>query len=205
MADTDETGSDEHGAAEGSHGAATSGGETHAGTEVAGGAHGEPTGTFPPFDSTTFASQLLWLALTFGLLYLIMSKIALPRISEILEVRRDRIEGDLAEADRLRQQTDKAIAAYEDELAKAKANAHAIAQANRDKIGAETAASRADAEADLAGKMAQAEARIGKMKDAALTQVDDIAADTAQSLVAALFGKVTKAQAAAAVAKVLKG
>lgn len=195
--DTDDHSSDEHA------GAATD--ATHAGTEISGDAHGEAAGVFPPFDPTTFASQLLWLALTFGLLYLIMSKIALPRISEILEVRRDRIEGDIAEADRLRQQTDKAIASYEEELAKAKANAHVIAQETRDRIAAETAASRADVEADLAGKMAQAEARIGKMKDDALTKVDEIAADTAQTLVATLFGKVTKAQAVAAVSKVLKG
>lgn len=53
-------------------------------------------GTFPPFDGETYASQILWLAITFGLLYWIMSKVALPRLSGILEDRRDRIAGDLA-------------------------------------------------------------------------------------------------------------
>ena len=53
---------------------------------------------FPPFDKQTFPSQLFWLTLTFVALYLLMSRIALPRIDSILERRRARIAGDLAEA-----------------------------------------------------------------------------------------------------------
>ena len=89
---------------------------------------------FPPFDATTFGSQLLWLAITFAALYLLMSRVALPRIGEILEVRRDRIEGDLAEADRLRQKTDQAIAAYEAALAEARQKAHGIAEDTRSEL-----------------------------------------------------------------------
>ncbi len=76
--------------------------DTHATTEAHGG-NGGHSDVFPPFDPASFGSQLLWLALSFAALYILMSKIALPRIGEILEVRRDRIEGDLAEAERLRQ------------------------------------------------------------------------------------------------------
>ena len=82
---------------------------------------------FPPFDSTTFASQLLWLALTFIALYLLMSRLALPRIGAILETRRQRVEGDLAEAQRLKDQSDAAIAAHEKALAEARGRAQALA------------------------------------------------------------------------------
>src|SRR5690606_23669808 len=87
-------------AADGAHDGTAGSTELHTSTEAHGDDHG--SGVFPPFDPSTYASQLVWLAVTFGALYLLMSKIALPRIGEILEVRRDRIESDLAEADRLR-------------------------------------------------------------------------------------------------------
>jgi F-type H+-transporting ATPase subunit b len=67
-------------------------GATHAGTEVPGGAH---EGAFPPFDSTHFMSQLIWLAITFGALYLLMSRVALPRVAAILKERSDKIASDL--------------------------------------------------------------------------------------------------------------
>jgi len=171
------------------------------------GGHGgeEHGGAFPPFDSTTFASQLLWLALTFGVLYLMMSKLALPRIGEILEVRRDRIEGDLAEADRLRQKTDQAIEAYEAELADARQKAHAIAEEKRGEVKAELDKSRAEVEAELAEKMAAAEARIQQTKNDALKNVDDIAAETAAVLVSQIGSKVSEKDARAAVASVVKG
>lgn len=175
--------------------------DTHAETV----ATGHEAVTFPPFDPTTFASQLLWLAISFGALYLLMSRVALPRIGEILEVRRDRIEGDLAEADRLRQKTDDAIAAYEAALADARAKAHAIAEGTRQGIKAENSASQAEVEADIAAKVAAAEAGIRETKAAVLANVDQIAAEAAQAVVAALGSKVGIADARKAVAEALKG
>ena len=163
------------------------------------------SGVFPPFDSSTFGPQLFWLALTFGALYLLMSKVALPRIGEILEVRRDRIEGDLAEADRLRKKTDQAIASYEAELAEARAKSQTIAEETRAGLKADIDAKRAEVEADLAKKVAVAESRIQKTKADALSNVDDIAADTAVALVSKLTGKVSAKEARSAVASVVKG
>ncbi len=160
---------------------------------------------FPPFDSSTFGPQLFWLALTFGVLYLLMSKIALPRIGEILEVRRDRIEGDLAEAERLRQKTDQAIEAFEAELAEARAKSHGIADETRAKIKSEMDAKRRDVEADLAKQVATAEARILKTKTDALANVDQIAAETAVAVVGKLAGKVSIKDARVAVSDVVKG
>lgn len=170
-------------------------------------AHGgeEHTGAFPPFDPSTFGSQILWLAITFAALYVLMHKVALPRIGEILEVRRDRIEGDLAEADRLRQKTDQAIADYEAALSEARQKAHGIAEANRDVIKAETEKSRAAVEADLQARVNAAEASIRATKDEALKNVDEIAAQTAVSVVTSVSGKVSIADARAAVKEVVKG
>ena len=113
-------------------------------TEVGTAADHGGSGTFPPFDSTTFSSQLLWLAITFGLFYFLMSKIALPRISSILETRSGRITQDLDEANRLKTESDEAIAAYEQELADAKSRAHGIAQEARDATRAELDAKEQD-------------------------------------------------------------
>lgn len=188
---------EEH-AAEGEHAAPVDGAtDTHAATE----AHSE---VFPPFDPASFGGQLLWLAVTFAALYLLMSRVALPRIGSILETRRTRIEGDLKEAERLRQETEKAAAAYEAALAEARKNAHGIAEETRAGIKADIDGRRADVEAGLAKRVADAEARIQADKDAALANVGSIAAETAQALVAKISGNVTAVEAKAAVAAASK-
>ena len=158
------------------------------------------SGAFPPFDSSTFASQLLWLAITFGLFYLLMSRVALPRIASILEVRSDRIAQDLDEANRLKEESDAAIAAYEQELAEAKSRAHAIAQDARDSAKADVEAKRAGVGADLTSKIADAETRIAGIKAKAMGGVGGIAEETTQVLLSELLGgKGTKSDIAAAV------
>src|SRR2546423_14268186 len=73
----------------------------------------EHGGGFPPFQKETFASQLVWLALIFVALYLLMSRIALPRIGSILEARRGGIEGGLAHAARPQGESGAAVAAFQ--------------------------------------------------------------------------------------------
>ena len=188
-------GGGDHAAGGGDHAATT---ETHASTE----AHSE---VFPPFDPASFGGQLLWLAITFGALYLLMSRVALPQIGGILETRRARIEGDLAEAERLRKETEKAAAAYEAALADARKNAQSIAEETRASIRADIDNRRADVEAGLNKRINEAEARIASTKSAALANVDEIAADTAQALVARIAGGATAEEARDAVAAVNKG
>ncbi|MDD9909340.1 MAG: F0F1 ATP synthase subunit B [Ahrensia sp.] len=160
----------------------------------------EGSGEFPPFDSSTFASQLLWLVLTFGLFYYLMAKVALPRISDILETRSDRIAQDMDEAHRLKEESDAAIAAYEQELAEARNRAHAIAQEARDASKAEADAQRATLESELAEKIADAEASIAKVREAAMKEVGSIAEDTTSAIVSELVGgRITKAEIASAV------
>lgn len=176
--------------------------DTHATTEAHGGEH--DSGVFPPFDPATFPSQLLWLTITFAALYLLMSRVALPRIGGILANRKAIIDADLAAADASRQKTDAAIAAYEAALAAAKSKAQGIANESREAIQADLAAKRSAVEADLTAKVTAAEARINVTKTEALTHVDEIATTTAQTVVTQLVGDVPADSVRAAVVKASK-
>ncbi len=161
---------------------------------------------FPPFDPTYFASQLLWLAITFIALYFIMSRVVLPRIGGILEDRRDRIARDLDHANRLKQQSDDAMAAYERALAEARAGAFAIAAEAREAAKGEAAARQGESSAKLDEKLAEAEQRIADIKERALADVETIAAEAAEAVVQRLIGKKpTAREVSAAVASAGQG
>ena len=167
-------------------------------------AHGA-SGAFPPFDPTSFASQLLWLAITFGLFYFLMARVVIPRISSILGIRRDRISRDLDEAQRLKEESDAALAAYEQELAEARASAHAIAQEAKDTAKAEAEAKRTESETALNEKISASEKQIAIIKAKALGEVDGIAIDAVADIVRELVGSsVTKAEIAKAVSSVTR-
>src|SRR5215813_11454194 len=120
----------------------------------------EHGGGFPPFQKDTFGSQLLWLAIFFIALYFIASKLALPRVGSIIADRRKRISDDLAEAARMKDAADAAIATYEKALAEARVRAQAVAAESREKANAEAEASRKAVEASLHAKLSAAEQTI---------------------------------------------
>ncbi len=120
----------------------------------------------PQLNPLDWGPQLLWLLITFGILYLLMVYVALPRIGSVIEARAARIAGDLARADKLRRETEEAIAAYEQALAEARQKAHAIVEEGRAKLKAETAEERARLESELAARSAEAEARIATARNA---------------------------------------
>jgi F-type H+-transporting ATPase subunit b len=162
--------------------------------------------TFPPFQSENFPSQLAWLAVSFVLLYVLMSRVALPRIGSILENRSKRIADDLAEAQRFKEQSDAANAAYEKSLADARARAQTLAAATREKQAAEADAINKRLESQLHDKLAAAEQSIATTRTAAMGNVGTIAADTASAIVVRLIGKAPADQdIAAAVSDALKG
>ena len=120
--------------------------ETKSHSEAPSGGHKAP---FPPFQKETFASQLVWLAITFVALYLLISRIAVPRIGGIVEERAKRIEGDFAEAQRMKEESETALAVYEKSLADARNRAQAIGAEIRDKLHAEAEESRKAGRGDL--------------------------------------------------------
>jgi F-type H+-transporting ATPase subunit b len=174
---------------------------TNAHTEHPGG--GKPQ--FPPFNKETFASQLVWFAIFFIALYVLISRFAIPRLGGIIEARRDRVEGDLAEANRLKEQSDAALKAYEKSLADARGRAQALANETRDKLNAETDEARRKLEGELNARLAKAEETIAATKTAAMTNVRAIAVDTATAIVHRLIGTAPPVGAVeAAVADALK-
>lgn len=162
-------------------------------------------GAFPPFQAQTYASQLVWLVIAFVLLYVLMAKLALPRVGAAIERRQKRIDGDIAEAGRLKQESDAAVAAYEKALADARGRAQAIANETREKQAAEAEATRKRLEGELNVKLAEAEKSIAATKQAAMGNVRAIAEDAARAIVERLIGTVPTDQAVTkAVADVLK-
>lgn len=149
----------------------------------------------PQFDTTTFASQIFWLVVTFAVVYVFISWVALPRISATLENRQRKIGDDLAKAGELADQTDEVMAAYDARLAEARANAHEELH---------EAATRAAAEADkrnaaladtLASNDATARERIAAESAAAVGNVKEIAEEIAGQAVERLIGRVPDSDA----------
>ncbi len=146
-------------------------------------------GGLPQMNVDYFPTQLFWLALTFLGLWFVLSKIALPRVGDVIAERTGRISRDLEAAQRLKGETDKALANYEKALADARAKASGIAKETRDKLSAETDAKKAEVEKKLAARLSDAETRITATKNKALTAVGDIAAETAGAVVSKLIGQ----------------
>ena len=159
----------------------------------------------PQLNPLDWAPQIIWLVITFSILYVLMKRVALPRIGSVIEARHARIAGDIEAADKLRRETQEAIAAYEQALAEAKARAHAIAQEANNKLKDEVAAERAALERDLAARSAEAEKRILQAKTSALKDVNEVASETASEIVRSLIGVApSKPEVSAAVAAVRK-
>lgn len=160
-----------------------SSGATNAHTGTAG-----HTPSFPPFEPHTFASQLVWLAITFVALYLIVSRLILPRVGGIIENRKNAIADDLAAAQKLRDESDSELKAYESELASARTKAQAIGAEARATLTAQADQERKSLEDRLAGKLADAEKTIATTREAAMGNVREIAAESAAAIVQRLTG-----------------
>jgi F-type H+-transporting ATPase subunit b len=143
-------------------------------------------------DTTKYPSQLFWLIVFFGLLYWLMTRI-LPRIGSILANRKAKIDGDLARAQALKNETESAIKAYEKALADARSSANDIAKQTREAVTREIDAEQAKINASLSAKITEAEQRIAASKKTAMDSVSQIAAESAADIVAALGGGKTKA------------
>ncbi len=164
-----------------------------ANTEAPGGQHG-----FPPFQTENFPSQLVWLAVTFVLLYALMAKVALPRIGAILAERSKRIADDITAAQRLKERSDAAHATYEKALADARTRAQGIANATRERQAAEAEETNKRLEAELHERLAAAEQSIAATRTAAMSNVGTIASDTAAAIVERLLGTAPSADDVAA-------
>lgn len=158
----------------------------------------------PQLDISTFVPQLVWLAITFIALYLIMQWVGLPRIGAALDARRNRIDGDLARAAQVKAEAETVLAAYQKGLAEARAQAQATLKATHDRFAAEAAERQRELSQRLAQQIEAAEARIAEMKNQALAEVRGIAVDVGRAVVEKLTGAAPDdARMAAAVDRTL--
>src|SRR5690606_5466828 len=160
----------------------------------------------PQLNFADFPPQLVWLAITFVILYFLMAKVVAPGISEVLESRQNRITSDLEEARRLSEEAEQAKADYEEALAKARNEAHGIVSELKAEVAKEQEASKAELDAVLAQKTKAAESSIREAKETALGHVREIAAEAAKSAVARLVPlDISDKDVDAAVAASMKG
>ena len=143
----------------------------------------------PQFDSAVWVPQLIWLAITFMALYLLMSRVALPRVSEVLEEREVRINESLRKAERLRLNAEDAIASYEKTIADVRAKAAEEVRAAREEAAAEAAERNARLNERLAVEISAAEQRIDKAREAAIAGLRDVAVTVSGAALERLIGQ----------------
>jgi F-type H+-transporting ATPase subunit b len=154
-------------------------------------------GGFPPFDTSTFPSQIFWLAITFAFLFTVLWRVAGPRINGVITNRRGAINGAIVEAGQARADAQAAQAAYETALAGARTRAHALAEETRTRLNAEIAKAKSEADARAHDAMAEADTRIAQTRESAKTAVLAAAREAAIAIVERLTGDKVSAEDAA--------
>ncbi len=142
----------------------------------------------PQLDVSTFAPQLVWLAITFVVLYLLMSRIGLPQVGAIIEARRKRLDDDLARAAEIKAEAEAVVANYQRMMAEARAQAQATIKERTDQFAAEAAQRQRQLAEALAGQTRAAEREIGAAKERAFTEIRNVAVDVARSVTEKLTG-----------------
>ena len=168
-----------------------------------GGGHGG--GGLPQLNPKSFPSQLFWLAVTFGTLYLMLSNVALPRVGEVLETRDSRIAWDLTRAEELKNEASEVLAEVEQAVADARTSAQAAIQATFDEINAEAAARLAQLDSELAVRAKAAEVRIQVAKDDVIAELRTVGSELVQDISRQLTGnEIDMARATSVVGAILK-
>jgi F-type H+-transporting ATPase subunit b len=152
----------------------------------------------PQLEVSTFLPQLVWLAITFVLLYLLMARVGLPRVGGIIEARRRRIDDDLARAAQLKSEAEAVMAAYQQALAAARAEAQSAVKETTDRLAAEAAERQRQLGETLAQHTAAAERQIAAAKQQALAELHGIAVDVGRSITEKVTGSAPDAPSLAA-------
>jgi F-type H+-transporting ATPase subunit b len=150
-------------------------------------------GGLPQFDASWWPGEMAWFAFIFLVVFILMAKVFVPRISGAIVEREERISGDIARARALKEQAEAQAAAADAEIAQARAQAQKLAADAKAKVQAEAAARQGVEEAKLNETLAKAEADIRASREAAMTHVKEIATDTARAIVEKLSGNAASA------------
>jgi F-type H+-transporting ATPase subunit b len=146
-------------------------------------------GGLPQFDTAWWPGEMAWFAFIFLVVFILMAKVFVPRISGAIVEREERISGDIARARALKEQAEAQSAAAETEIAQARAQAQKVAADAKAKVQAEAAARQGAEEARLNETLAKAEADIRASRESAMAHVQEIASDTARAIVEKLSGQ----------------
>lgn len=158
----------------------------------------------PQLDFADYAPQLVWLAITFTVLYLVMARIALPRIASVLDERDRQVETNVERAEKLKAEAEEALATYQQTMAEARAKAQAELRKAAEAVAAETQARESELGAKVAKQSEAAERSIATAKQAAMTDIQKVAAELAGAVAAKLAGIQPGTTAEAAVADVMR-
>jgi len=159
----------------------------------------------PQLCGEWFGNQIFWLVVALVAIYFILSRIALPRIGSVLAERQGTITNDIAAAEDLKVKATEAEAAYDKALIDARAEAHRIVAAAKADIQADLNKAIVQADAEIAEKTAESEKAITEIRASAMQNVEEVAKDTAQAIVAALGGSADAKTVSAAVEARMKG
>lgn len=159
----------------------------------------------PQLDFSTFPNQVFWLALAMVAIYVIVTRVAMPRVGGVLSERAGTITNDIAAAEELKLKAKAAEAAYDKALADARAEAQKIVAETKAEIQAGLDAAMAAADAEIAAKAAESEGRIGEIRDGALAAIREVAGDTAGEIVRAMGVQADEGMVATAVTDRMKG
>ena len=159
----------------------------------------------PQLDFATFPNQIFWLVVTLVAIYLLLSRVALPRIGAVLAERRGAITNDIARAEMLKHQAGEAEVAYQKALADARAEAARIIEKTKAEMQEQFDIALQKADAEIAARAAESERRLAEIRDSAAAAVEEVARDTAREVVAAMGAKADGRSVNAAVAAQLKG
>lgn len=144
----------------------------------------------PQLDPSYFPNLIFWLVVALVAIYLILTRVALPRIASVLAERKGAITNDLAAAEELKLRALEAEKAYEKALVDARVEAAKIVAQTKAEIQADLAKATAEADAQIAGKAADSEKRIAEIRANMEESVAEVARDVAKEIVTSLGGKV---------------
>jgi F-type H+-transporting ATPase subunit b len=159
----------------------------------------------PQLDFATFPNQIFWLVVALVTIYLLLSRVALPRIGAVLAERRGAITNDIARAEMLKHQAEEAEVAYQKALADARSEAARIIDRTKAEMQEQFDIALQKADAEIAARAAESERRLAEIRDSATAAVEEVARDTAREVVAAMGAKADARSLNAAVTAQLKG
>ena len=146
------------------------------------------SGGMPQLNPEFWISQIFWLTLTFGILYILLSKLILPKISANLELRKSQIQENIEAAEKQRQSCESKLKEYDDIISKSKLDANNIFKETRENVLKEISAKKEALDKQIDEEIKKVEKEINLLKEGASEKINKIAIDTTSELLVKLIG-----------------